>query len=481
MKYISYIKSGILSVLSITIVLTSFWACDDKDYEKLLEEHFIISEIEINKTMDPLPLLMGRDTLLTYTASPDNATDPSVVWTSGDNTIATVDEEGRIKALKEGSVFITVAPKVGYATSSTIEIRVIDKVIYTESIQITNTELEVYETDQLQLQTATVPENVTYFAVKWTSENEAIAKVSDNGVVTGVKEGTVKITATATDGTNKSATTTITVKPLIPVEDVEISPAITELAKYEMAKLEFTVTPANATAASLNWSSSNNDVLTVDNGYLKVNGSGSVTLTATAEYADGSSIEKGFKITIPEGKVNDTFQYQNLWIPRSGNAVTEVKNNKLYVTSVAQDATQFKMQFERSVYTDLNPSNYEILAFKVNLTGLASGNAPNYVLDVWGGDISGGKYTLNGSHRNNAMERETTPDGSVVHFVRLNSASGGLFGSNSLEDNKTSVVQHIIFEIWEMKSATSNPPVLEMSWVKTFKNVGELKSYIDNE
>ncbi|MBD8388944.1 Ig-like domain-containing protein [Dysgonomonas sp. BGC7] len=482
MKYISLLKYIAMSVLLGSFTLILYTSCDDNDdYKEQMGENHILSDIKIYTTMDTVPLLVGRDTTFAYTVTPDYATDTTVVWSSGDKTIATVDKSGRIKGLSPGKVYITVAPKVGYATSATIPVRVIDRIVYTQDITITNTDLEVYETDKLQLKTALTPSDVTYYALKWTSSNESVATVSANGIVAGIKEGTATITATSVDGTNVSKSVTITVRPIIPVTDVELDPSMLDIAKYEVAKLLFTVTPSNATASSLVWTCSNKEVATIENGILTAVGAGTTTLTATGTYADGSKVEKAFKITVPEGKVNDTFIYKSLWIPRSGNSVTETKNGKLYVKSVAQDATQYKIQFERSVYTDVNPTIYPLLAFKVNLTGLASSNNPNFVLDVWGGDITGGKYTLNGGHRNNAMERKNAKDGSVIHFVRLNSASGAKFGSSVIEDNKLSTIQHFIFEIWEMKSATSAAPVLEVSWIKTFKTESELQNYLDNE
>ncbi len=48
----------------------------------------------------------GDDYHLTTTVTPDNATDKSVTWTSSDNTIATVDANGKVTALKEGTATI---------------------------------------------------------------------------------------------------------------------------------------------------------------------------------------------------------------------------------------------------------------------------------------------------------------------------------------------------------------------------------------
>ena len=63
----------------------------------------------------------------------------------------------------------------------------------------------------VQLTTAVAPDNATDKSVTYASKNEAVATVSDTGLVTGVKAGTADITVTAKDGSGVTATITVTV------------------------------------------------------------------------------------------------------------------------------------------------------------------------------------------------------------------------------------------------------------------------------
>ncbi|MCI9177595.1 MAG: Ig domain-containing protein, partial [Clostridia bacterium] len=82
-----------------------------------------------------------------------------------------------------------------------------------ESITL-NTTLEIILKEQTLSLTATItPENAENKTLKWTSSNEAVATVNENGVVTGRGEGEAIITVSATDGSNKQATCSIIISP----------------------------------------------------------------------------------------------------------------------------------------------------------------------------------------------------------------------------------------------------------------------------
>lgn len=146
---------------------------------------------------------------LTATVKPDNATDKTVTWTSSDATVATVDNTGKVTAVKKGTATITA--KVG-DKSATCTVNVKEKSpVAVESITVTpaTTTLEVGKTTVLGV--TFKPENVADKTVTWKSSDESKATVDSKGAVTAKAEGTVTITATTKEG-NKSATCTVTIK-----------------------------------------------------------------------------------------------------------------------------------------------------------------------------------------------------------------------------------------------------------------------------
>ncbi|MCB5565941.1 Ig-like domain-containing protein, partial [Longicatena caecimuris] len=129
----------------------------------------------ISKTM-----YRGETTKLTATSSNKKP----VSWTSSDPTIASVDSNGTIKTLKNGTVKISASANGGKATC-TITVK--------EPIQISATTSSIYRGKTTTLKA--IPAYST--TITWMSSNPLIATVSSNGVVTGKKAGTVTITAKA--------------------------------------------------------------------------------------------------------------------------------------------------------------------------------------------------------------------------------------------------------------------------------------------
>ena len=74
---------------------------------------------------------------------PDEAFNKELVWKSTVPDVATVDAEGRITAISAGSTVISARPAVGYSTTSTINVKVVNEVIHIADINLTNEELEV--------------------------------------------------------------------------------------------------------------------------------------------------------------------------------------------------------------------------------------------------------------------------------------------------------------------------------------------------
>lgn len=123
------------------------------------------------------------------------------------------------------------------------------------------------------------PANATDKTVTWTSSNSNVATVND-GKVTAIAEGSATITATAG---GKSATCFVTVKiKTIEVSSVSLDKTEITLIEGDSQKLTATVKPDNATDKTVTWTSSNNNVATVDDGTVRAIAEGSATITATA-------------------------------------------------------------------------------------------------------------------------------------------------------------------------------------------------------
>jgi uncharacterized protein YjdB len=223
-------------------------------------------------------LTEGESFTLKATVEPDNATDKSVTWSSSANDVASVDQNGKVTALKAGTATITVTTKDG-SKKATCAITVKAKVIPVTGVTLDASAMEVDEGFSFMLTATVNPDNATDKSVTWSSSDATVATVSQTGEVTGVKKGTATITVTTNNG-GKTATCTVTV--IARVASVSLDKNTLELAEGEFATLVATVLPENANEKSVTWSSSDEAVAKVDQtGKVTAVKKGTATITVT--------------------------------------------------------------------------------------------------------------------------------------------------------------------------------------------------------
>ncbi|MDE7386155.1 MAG: Ig-like domain-containing protein, partial [Muribaculaceae bacterium] len=319
-------------------------------------------------------LYFGQGIVLNATVLPENATNREIEWTSSNPNIATVDSKGFVSnsAIESGEVIITARTTDGSNLEATCKVNIIPKPVTSVDLSITswsgyvgdkisitaivnpkdadfgaiNWEIEgdsnvltfdfdsdlggnyiqstakltaksvgrvtvwasagypqvrsgcVVEVkprlaesitlshdaakfkigESLQLMATVLPENTTNKTVTWTSSNENVATVDANGKVTAVALGNAVITASCG---SISAICAVTVEPT-PVESLTLAATTWSGKVGEIIALTATVSPENATDKSVSWSSSDENVATVDaNGNVTAISLGNATITAT--------------------------------------------------------------------------------------------------------------------------------------------------------------------------------------------------------
>ena len=232
-----------------------------------------VSQITLNKAETSISV--GNSETLTATVAPENAANKALKWASSDEDVATVAPDGTVTAVKAGAATITATAADGSGKSAVCKVTVTgdttppahehrygdwskdgtnhwhectDAACPNQSGSIKDKAAHVYDDDadttcnicgyvrtvtpeivpvsQITLNkaetsisvgnsetlTATVaPENATVKALTWASSDEDVATVAPDGTVTAVKAGAATITATAADGSGKSAVCKVTV------------------------------------------------------------------------------------------------------------------------------------------------------------------------------------------------------------------------------------------------------------------------------
>ena len=239
----------------------------------VLPSFIAVTSVTLDRTT--LGLVEGDQAVLTATVSPDNATDPTVTWTTSNASIATV-EDGMVTAVKAGTATITA--KAGDKTAK-CTVTVTAAFVPVTSVTLNKTTLEMTEGDETTLTATVNPDNATDKTVTWSSSDATVATVAD-GKVKAQKAGTVTITPTAGE---KSATCAVTVKAkVIPVTSITLDKTTLSLVEGDDATLIATVLPDNATDKTVTWTTSDATVASVAGGKVEALKAGTAVITAKA-------------------------------------------------------------------------------------------------------------------------------------------------------------------------------------------------------
>jgi|GEM_PF-1794338 len=224
-------------------------------------------------------LLIGETLQLTATVKPDNATNKNVTWESRNEAVATVSEDGLIKATGKGSTIIVVKADGGKYTSQCV----VNVTVPVTDVALNKSTLTLVEGTNETLIATINPDNANNQNVSWASSNEAVATVN-GGLVTAIAEGETVITVTTEDG-GKTATCAVTVERApIPVTSVALNKTTLTMSIGDTDTLIATVNPDDADNKNVSWTSNNEAVATVDaNGLVTAIANGNATITVTTE------------------------------------------------------------------------------------------------------------------------------------------------------------------------------------------------------
>ena len=221
-----------------------------------------------------IKVLKGTTSTVVTKINPTNATDQKITWKSQNETIASVNEDGIITALKQGNTVITGSLSNGMKVNVNVEV---------EIIPITSMKIEQKEFALLRNETQTIelviePENTTERdQIIWKSSDEDVAVVDEFGKITALKEGVAEITATYKD---IEVSTEVKVTE-IHLESISLENTKNELNVGDTTKLNVVLNPINVTDDLIyTYTSSDESIATVDeNGNVVGLKPGKVTFT----------------------------------------------------------------------------------------------------------------------------------------------------------------------------------------------------------
>ena len=225
----------------------------------------------------------------------------STRWSVDNSSVATVDE-GTIKGINYGKAIITAiyVADNGKTFQATKEITVSegDSTVPLTDISVFSGDLQLPVNDSYQISVGLTPSNGFVSSRVFTSSNENVATVDDTGLVNAIGEGEATIYVDVNNGSFKKSVKVV-VKSDIDSPSIANYPTsividnlVTTIKVGETINLKYSVSPENASTDKLTWSSSDNNIIDVDNrGNITGISEGTATITLSSENNVSSKID----------------------------------------------------------------------------------------------------------------------------------------------------------------------------------------------
>lgn len=427
----------------------------DKGYTAKCEVLVVqpVTGVKLNKTSGYVNV--GSSGTLKATLSPSNATNQKLIWSSSDTSVATVSSSGRVTGKKVGTAIITCKTvDGGYTAKCTV--RVVKRVT---GLSFNTDKATLYLGSTLKIKATVTPSDATVKTGTWTSSDTSIATVN-KGLVTPKKPGTVTITAKMDDGG-------FTAKCVVTVKRAPTSISLNKTSGYinvgKSGYLKATVLPSNATDKTVTWTSSNTDLLKVNqSGLITGVSRGTATITATTEnglkatcVVDVRQLATGVDLSMSEATVyagerftltasvlpsnannqNVTWQSENTAIAKvsAKGVVTGVKAGTTTVTAITEDGS-FKASCEVTVLQHVTS-----IAFEQSALSMRKGDEADLTVNVLPANATDKTYTFESSDPDTVF---VTATGHII--AKMGGEATITVKSN--ENNKTAVCRITVIE-----------------------------------
>jgi uncharacterized protein YjdB len=184
-----------------------------------------VTGISLNKAS--LTLTEGGSETLTAAVAPENATNQQVNWSSADNQVATVDNAGKVTAVKIGETTVKATTEDG---GKTAECKVTVTKVAVSSITLSKSAYSLDVGQSIKLAATVQPDNASFPSLTWKSSNEAVATVDAGGLVKAVAPGAADITASADGITSKACVITVNEVEGIEIADIAFKNILLKIA-----------------------------------------------------------------------------------------------------------------------------------------------------------------------------------------------------------------------------------------------------------
>ena len=290
---------------------------------------------------------------------PETTTQKEVEVISSSESVVVVDNnDGSYDVVGLNGVqnaTITVKSVDNPSVSSTITVNVRELV---KNIKVTGTQ-QMFVGNTINLSAQVSEATATDKSVQWSSSDESVATVSQNGVVLGKAPGMVQITATAKDGSGASNFIDISVDK-ISVEQLEAKDITIEIGQTEQIKT--TITPSNATYKDLSYYINDSDIASIDaDGVVTGLKNGETTITITAQ-ADNITTMIKVKVTLNRANKEELIRLIEDEVWGAYSVYNKVENGDIVIGWAKGQITPLKYNEFQNAWMDAQTVRYEEFA-----------------------------------------------------------------------------------------------------------------------
>ena len=254
-------------------------------YQPKSKDLLPITNIEISLTNQEIEINSKIE--IQTTIYPTNYEPTNLQWVSSNPEIITI-ENSVLTAISEGESIIYAISDNGIKSNELL----VHSIIKINEITLSKESLELEVSNSETLTATILPENATNKDLVWTSSDSTIASIDETGIVTANKVGECIISVS--NNGNIYAQCNVKVEETA-VSNVSLDETNVKLGVGQEYLLISSVSPNNATDKSIVWSSSDNSIITVDNGKIKAASVGNANVTITSK--NGKSATCSFTVT----------------------------------------------------------------------------------------------------------------------------------------------------------------------------------------
>ena len=233
------------------------------------------NDLHISLSINEISLFVDDVFQINAIINPENQ-ESGILWSSSDNSIVEVDQKGKILAKKKGKA--NIKAELSNGKEDICYVTVNDKENLITSIKLDKNDIVIDVLDNKILKATILPNNASNKEIIWSSSDNSIVEVDQNGKILAKQAGKADIKVRTSNGKEDICHVTVNDNSIL-VDNISLNKSLLKVTYGSKTNIDVEISPSNATE-SLKWLSSNSKVVAIDsNGLITAKGRGTATIT----------------------------------------------------------------------------------------------------------------------------------------------------------------------------------------------------------